>query len=953
MCDLDQCSSLLNVSDCTLKIMTQNIRSVNHNISGYMTILHRTAVEWDFLVLTECWLSRTPNIPTIDGYYHNSTFLNQTQNEGVIVYIKNNLTALVSEPPFMDANCLTINIKNHTLLICIYRPPSQTNLTNFFDSLNNLLISSSSYQNIIICGDINIDIHDNNSDRNSCNYLNLLAFHGLLPAHTLPTHGNTCLDHFIVKTKSKGNILVAQSTLTDHYTVMLSLTLGYKNNKASATYKRVDAAGLTNSINEIDFSCIYNESDPNIAVMVLINLISNAIKSNTRIFTPSKRKKILKPWITPGLLKCMKNRDNLHKKFKNQPQNSILKVTYLRYRNFCNNILKQVKQNYERDEIKKAGSNNRKLWKVINNVTNRLKPKNTATELITQTQSLNDINNFFANIGKSLAEKITVHPVPPTSPTLPNLSPSQSMVLLQTDHSEIETIILNLKRNCAVGWDDISSDLLIEHRNILVPPITHICNLCLSSGIFPKPFKKSLITPIHKSGDKSLINNYRPISVLTALSKVLERLMNHRLVNFLENNNLLSTTQYGFREAKSTADAVSELTNYVVNNLDKHNKTIAIFLDLKKAFDTVSIPLLINKLEHLGIRDIQLQLFKDYLTNRTQCVKIDNAISDELPVLYGVPQGSILGPTLFLVYINSLCQLSLQNGKLLAFADDTVLLFSTKSWCDTYSSAQIGLNRVTSWLRENVLTLNTDKSNYISFSITNSNRDLLSSFCITAHSCTLNNVNCTCPDLQQVDSYKYLGIQIDYKLNFQQHINMVSGRVRKLIYVFKTLRHIISDFHTLKSIYFSLCQSIILYCISSWGGANKTNMIKLERAQRAILKVMSFLPFRFPTTDLYTKTKVLTVRKLFVLYTFLKQHRELSYNTSLISNKRKNTCPIQAVSSSFAQRFYLFLGPFLYNKIDNKLHIYSLTKFECKKKMTLWLQGLDYNDTEDLITVTP
>lgn len=233
----------------------------------------------------------------------------------------------------------------------------------------------------------------------------------------------------------------------------------------------------------------------------------------------------------------------------------------------------------------------------------------------------------------------------------------------------------------------------------------------------------------------------------------------------------------------------------------------------------------------------------------------------------------------------------------------------------------------------------------------NLNRLSFSSFRIIAHSCSLNNINCTCPVLQKTDYYKYLGIFIDHNLNFQHHIDMISSRIRKLIYVFKTLRHIIIDFSTLKTLYYALCQSLITYCISSWGGAHKSSMLKIERAQRAILKVMSFLPFRFPTITLYQKTNVLTVRQLFILSIILKQHSNITFSTSLSHTKRKNVCPAQVVSSRFAQRFFLFLGSFLYNKVDNILHYYGLNIIECKKKTSMWLQSLDYNDTENLIII--
>ncbi|KAL0829984.1 hypothetical protein ABMA28_003447 [Loxostege sticticalis] len=248
-------------------------------------------------------------------------------------------------------------------------------------------------------------------------------------------------------------------------------------------------------------------------------LSAMALHSNSH--TLSRRRRILKPWITPGLLRCIRNRDGMHKKLKRDPNNNILR----------------------------------------------------------------HVNSFFAGVGESLAEDILKHQ--PRASSSSSLSPknllsgpppssnSQSFVLLDTNPAEVESLISSLKEDCAVGWDNISTTLLKRCKDVLVPPITHICNLCLSNSCFPDAFKKALVHPIHKSGDRSRPNNYRPISVLPALSKILERLINNRLTDFLENRHLLSPCQFGFRSGRSTADAVHVLTDHLVRALDRGKKYFA------------------------------------------------------------------------------------------------------------------------------------------------------------------------------------------------------------------------------------------------------------------------------------------------------------------------------------------------------------------------------------------
>ncbi|KAJ8737040.1 hypothetical protein PYW07_000311 [Mythimna separata] len=951
----EECSSYVTNPSQQLKIITQNIRSIHANINSFLTLLCRMNVDCEILVLTECWLNRYNGlIPSIDQYtyYYTKNLLNQ--NDGVVLYVKNIKSYTVEEPALQDASCLLLKIGTDKAIICIYRSPSIRDISKFLQSLDSLLADLTSYKNIVIVGDLNIDIAYSPSSNQTSDYLDLIASHGMLPAHTLPTRETACLDHVMLKTNLSAVTIVLHSSVTDHAPVLLCLKLKTRVKPRPLTTSKTNFSTLDQAMITTDFQPIYQLTDANEAADCLITTLIRLLNNHTSTIKLPSNQRLIQPWMTMGMLRCIRNRDAMHYKLKQNPSNSVLSITYKRYRNFCTKILKKLKRDYDRTELREAANDSKKIWKIIKRVTYTETPNTPNTDLLNHSTSpklaVERVNEFFASVGRNLAQNFSSPSGSEKFTTEMTSSPStlQSFVMLSTDEAEVDEIITSLKTDSATGWDNISTKFLKRYTQILVPLLTHIFNICLNTGTFPRHFKKAIIHPIHKTGDTHCVNNYRPIAVLSSISKILERIVNKRLMKYLEDKKLLSPNQFGFRRGKSTSDAVTKLVDCVVKNIDMKQKVLSIFLDLKKAFDTVSIPNLLLKLEELGIRGKPLEFMKDYLQNRTQCVKIQEHYSRDAPVTFGVPQGSVLGPTLFLIYVNQLCDLKLGNGNIIAFADDTVLTFSGDSWHDTFNSAQKGLNTVLQWLKTHTLTLNTDKTKILTFSMRNSTQPS-DTQTVTAHSCLLPDVvACTCPKLERCKTIKYLGVILDNGLSFAAHIETLTKRVRKLIFVVKTLRNV-AEPQIMRCTYFALCQSLLNYCICAWGGAPKTLLLKLERAQRAVLKVSTFRPILFPTEELYKNCKVLTVRQLFVLNTVLLQHHITPY--AIITTRRKDIISQPFRSHySFTRRFPCFQGPHLYNKINKILNFNSLPNVSLKKKLSTWLQTLNYNNTELLLS---
>lgn len=801
-CSPERCSEFLSSINDSVTVIHLNIRSIGCNFDEFQVLLKRINTVFDVVILSECWLSKCHYFPMLPGY--NSFKSNYTnQNDGVVAFVRAGLACTVVKPTLDNANCLVLKFSNELALVAVYRSPSVRDVSNFITSLDHTLISLGHFKTVSLIGDININILPGNCDSYADAYLNLLAAHAMLPAHTFPTRNNSCLDHVILKTKSPAVTLVLDTFITDHAPVVFCCSKKLKTSRAERTKLITDESACVKSIELTNFSFIMSMSDAEVAADAFVKTLINIINMNTRSNIISSKKRLIKPWMTPGLLRCIRNRDRLHKLHKRDPVNITTRLTYTRYRNYCRNLLKKVKQTYERVEFTKAKNNPKTTWKLIKNIANFNNKSDSNSDLLqistTPERSINLVNEYFGNIGHDLASKFINQPnsgVPPTLTTFPQLN---SMALIVTDRQEIESILMGLRKS-SVGWDNISVSLLKAARHILTPVITHIFNLCFMSGIFPSVFKEALVHPIYKSGDRGHVNNYRPISVLSTLSKILEKIINNRLIKYLNKYHIISDRQFGFRSGKCTEDAVLELTNTVVGNFNSKLKTIGIFLDLSKAFDTVSIPILLRKLEHIGVRGLVQDIFKSYLSNRRQRVKIDTYLSLCQTLTCGLPQGSVLGPTLFLVYINDLCSLAITNCKILAYADDTALLVQSTTWTEARTHAEFAMKTVMEWLTKNLLTLNLDKTVFTTFSL-NASTMPQQPLSIFAHQCNPKDITCSCPILAHSNNVKYLGVHIDCLLTWKFHIEALVVRLRKLIYIYKTLRAII-DKQTLKSVYF-------------------------------------------------------------------------------------------------------------------------------------------------------
>lgn len=314
----ESCKDIFANLDQQTKILSQNIRSINHNFDDLQALISRFDIDFDIIVLTECWLTENTFVPTIPGYNITTSNRHINQNDGIVLYIKSDLAFKTTEPiECQEANCLVSTLGVEYAIISIYRPPSFRNTDNFTSSLDQILSNLKNYKNVIVLGDMNINIINDSCDHSSTDYLDMLTSHGLLPSHTLPTRGQNCLDHCMIKTILPNVTAVCNTSVTDHSSVILSIAKnGNHKIHQTRTYKKTDYHAVISELEQINWISVLNSPDVNDATNLFLYLVNRTIKKYTNLVKISRRKINIKPWITPGLIRCLKNRDKLHQKLK-------------------------------------------------------------------------------------------------------------------------------------------------------------------------------------------------------------------------------------------------------------------------------------------------------------------------------------------------------------------------------------------------------------------------------------------------------------------------------------------------------------------------------------------------------------------------------------------------------------------------------------------------------------
>ena len=827
-----------NLSNSAITCCYLNIRSIVNKLSLFQSYIYSS--DFDVICLTETWLSESvfdqEILPTNYNIYRKDR---PSRGGGVLIAIKSTIPAsVVCSDPFNNAiEILTVrlNLSKPVTLSCVYVPPSPSD-SYMYDLISNLtqLVKTNLSTDIIITGDFNLpDINWDTLSATStpssafCDFI----FDNLLTQLVdLPTHVKGNILDLVL---SNSDELVTNLTISsnnnwissDHFVITFQLAQQLFQTPSTIPiyvydFPKANYGAIQSYLFDFEYSPCLQSQD----VEFIWHEIRSSIHNAMNMFIPKVRlrRHQFPCWYTPELRHLSKCLHSTKKRFtKHATPHLQLKINNLESEYRSKLLL--AKSNYESQLVQSfAGSHNSKIYDYIRT----LSKKSTIPPAVSLNNSIATsdtgkaelFNTFFHSVFTGSSYSL------PDMSTLP-LPPSCICTVSFTD-SEVFDALQSLDPTKSSGCDSIGSKLIKHCALALYPPVHHLFSVSLSKQSIPYEWKCHSITPIFKSGDKSLVKNYRPISLLCIMSKVLEHLIFSKISKFIVTNNILYHHQFGFRRQHSTTQQLLVFLSDVHSALNDYNcsQCDVIYLDFKKAFDSVPHQELLMKLWKTGIVGSLWKWFREYLSNRYQHVCINNCKSSTLPVVSGVPQGSILGPFLFLIYINDLSS-SINHSKTFLFADDTKCL---RPICCPQDRIllQSDLDVLSLWSTDWKLLFNETKCSILSI-ISRVSPD---------HSDPQTEYFINGLPISSCNQQKDLGILISSDLSWSHHISRITSKAYKILGLLRRTFASSNNVTTKKKLYISLVRSQLTYGSQIWRPFLLKDINPIEQIQRRATK---------------------------------------------------------------------------------------------------------------------
>ena len=920
------------------------------------------------------------------------------QKGGMVIFVHDSLSGkeetFFSPSPnkLWEGHALTLTggiLQKPVKLYSVYRPPREKKRKRDVDNddRNNHDIFMSEFEpylekiknnnhESIIVGDFNYNLIESNSNPMCQEYFDAMIMNEFLPQITLPTkiNRNSCklYDHIFVNmrnTTSHTNSCIYVTNISDHLPVFLSL---HQKSKQKIRPKYIEKRVFSTKNQELFLELTAKQLpntyfDPYLTSNPTpdFNKLDNILAQNFDKVFPIKRVKVNKynhkdsPWITQGILKSIKTRDNLYKKLiKTKPTNPSYhkKEKCLKdHKALLSKLLRKTKREYYAKQFELFSNDCKKTWKLLHQITGAKAKKSELpsyfkkylksdngktieTKIYNDKSIANEFNKYFVNIGPKLSANIKYCSKKTVAYYLFSPTKSRFHFDLVSDKQVLDHM-MSIKPKDSSGIDNISSKLLIQLAPMLHPILALLINKSLMTGIFPDKLKVAIVTPIYKgkNTDQHEFGNYRPISVLPAMSKIFEKVVHSQIYEYMNKKKFLNRSQYGFRAKHSTEYATIEFVEKAAKSLDNSHIPFSVFIDLSKAFDTLDHAILFKKLQYYGIHGTELEWFKNYLTDRTQYVTYNKTLSSAQYLTTGVPQGSVLGPLLFLIYINDISNAS-KLFEAILFADDTNL-FSTMNMFYTFTpktkydmdilSNRINkeLEKIYEWLQINKLSLNVDKTKYMIFHSKQKN--------IAKYGKLDLKINDK--SIQRTNSFNFLGIIINENLNWNDHITFISNKINPVVGLLNRLKNQLPT-HILKMIYNSLILSRLHYGNIIWGH-HPGSLIRLNKKA---LRAMANTGSNAHSNVIEKKLKLLSLPDIhkMKLLCFYKRYIELNlpYNLhAMFDNINILNTPVYPRTALYRNTVHFSLPTFMAtvedelitraNKVSYGSYKYSIKKY--------------------------
>ena len=966
-CSHQDANTTLNAADAQdLSILYLNIVSLPHNMNDLLIFLSRLDKKPDLITFSETKITDIVNTyyhPYLEGYtYHGIS--SKTYFGSVGVFIRNSLIFNIRtdlncseralfEMIWFDISSNDINARKSTVGI-VYRHHGKPSIPCFTSKMKNIIQKLNREKaNYYILGDFNINLIKTDDEYNISDFVNTMHSLNALNLINIPTrfpqgrqNGNpSILDQLWTNQPHRINkIELIMDPISDHSPMLFVVKL-HKNiaKPHPCSYFVRDMKNFSNQeFNESIFNFVNpdGDSDLDLKFFRLQNHITYCINKHAPLRKRTKKELrfVAKPWISNSIQISIDNKNNLYQ-YLLKHENHELKRKYNKMKKTLKKTISIAEQNFYGRLFEQCQNNSRKIWALINEITCRKKRDNNTINTIKTASGLttsnaksiaNTLNHYFTNIGKNMSNRLPDAPIP-YQQFLKNRQ-LNSFYLKPTDEMEILEMINTFSSNKYTG--PIPAKFVKIGAPALSNILSELINECFSTGKYPDTLKIARITPIYKGGLKDIPSNYRPISILPVLSKLIEKLTYNRLIKYIDKKSILNSSQFGFRKVHSTSHAITSICEKILENVNNDQHTISIYLDLSKAFDSVNHTILLSKLEHYGVRGVALDFFRSYLNKRQQFTIVNGQASELLTVICGVPQGSTLGPLLFLLYINDLATAS--NFSVTLFADDTSLLLKHQNLNTLVRKCNLELVHINNWFLANKLTANMSKA---------------SKFMLTLGKSRMKhpeNITLKMGDtiLEKVNSIKYLGVIFDDSFNWHNHVSYISSKISRSVGVLSKLRYY-TTVQTLIKVYHSLVSSHLSYALTAWGKAGVAALQPLRVLQNRAIRFISRAPrFRRLDND-YLNLRILKLDDLYELAVYKFMHQ---YYHGKLPNFFEDYFPENHISHQYRlrngpstfrpfncrkvsmERSIRFHGPKIWDKLSSVTKSLSASKF--KKKIS-------------------